>query len=77
MNHADLCRVETLTRYAFKSVKIFADKEDTKVLAQAEAILSNVRHAALFLCDPATKPEQRQQAIDRLVVDLFGEVPHG
>lgn len=77
MNHPDFCRVETLTRYAFKSVRYFADKNDTKVLAQAEVILANVRHAALFLCDPATKPEQRQQAIDRLVVELFGEVPHG
>lgn len=80
MNHADFCRVETLTRYAFKSVRYFADKNDTKVLAQAEVILANVRHAALFLGpDPgllATK-EQRQQAIDRLVVELFGEVPHG
>lgn len=77
MNHPDLCRVETLTRYAFKSVKIFADKEDTKVLEQAEYILANVRHAALFLCDPATKPEQRQQALDRLAEELFGEVKNG
>lgn len=77
MNHVEFCRVERLQRMAFKTAKIFANSDDAKVLAQAEDILANVRHAALFLCDPATKSEQRQHAINRLVVELFGEVPHG
>lgn len=43
------------------------DKDTRKDLKRAEYLLSEMRHAAYFLCDPDTPPKLRQDATARLV----------
>lgn len=45
-------------------------------LANAEYIMAEVRHAGMWLCDPACTPEMRQQALDRLAALFENKANH-
>lgn len=71
-NHDELVKIEREVERAVRTVRNYADRPTWEVLDNALYIFAEVRHAGLFLCDPATTPEARQEVLERLA-NLFKE----
>lgn len=71
-NHEQLIKIEWETGRVVRAVGQFADRPTREVLDKALYILNEVRHAAQFMCDPATTAEEKAEVMNRLA-DLFKE----
>lgn len=73
MTHDELVRAEWDVRCLLDGTIRFAKDDAARNLRNAGAVLSAVRSAGQWLCDPTTSEEIRQQVLDSLCAALFNQ----
>lgn len=66
MTHDDFIKIEWETSRALKAIGQFASPELCKTLKSAEYLLSELRSAAQWMCDPQTSEETKAAVLERL-----------
>jgi hypothetical protein len=66
----DFCAIDREVTRAVSTLGRYADPSTLATLKAAENILSRLRHASLFLCDP-TLPEDDREIVEHDVLSLF------
>lgn len=73
MTHNELCNIETVMQRAVNAAKQFASGPDVRQLNEGMRLIEEVRHAGMFLCDPATSRVVKDEILARLASAITGE----
>ena len=75
MNFDELCRIERSAEMVSSTVRRIAHPDLYFDLTNMTFIISEVRQAGYFLCDPDCTPEMQEAAARRLLDVLFHRNP--